>query len=310
MILIANDLYGLAPGACRCAASRYSSGPSRARSIAPRLRFICAAAKVACSEAAVHEIAESAEGDVRSAVNMLYASAIGRTSLPGEQVHTSQKDERVSIFSLVTAVFGKATDEELMETARNVDDTPEDIVQWVEGSVHTLTDLDAVRRAYRSLARADEYIGYTYRRQSLHALAVRDRGDDSWRCRSILRERYPRPDSAPERWQKMSTAKKQKAIRASVLSRLAATMQLPQATLREKYLDIITLLVGLDPETFTRELMLDAEGLNFFLNDRARAQEIVKSVVKAERGKEPEQKKTGRKMTDAAGGGDQPCPAC
>ena len=196
MILIANDLYGLAPELrLRCEPVQFRAIP--ARSIAPRLRFICAAEKVACSEAAVHEIAESAEGDVRSAVNMLYASAIGRTSLAGEQVHTSQKDERVSIFSLVTAVFGKATDEELMETARNVDDTPEDIVQWVEGSVHTLTDSDAVRRAYRSLARADEYIGYTYRRQVLHALAVRDRGDDSWRCRSILRERYPHPDSAP-----------------------------------------------------------------------------------------------------------------
>ena len=55
-------------------------------------------------------------------------------------------------------------------------------------------------------------------------------------------------------------------------------------------------------------MMLDTEGLNFFLNDRARAQEIVKSVVKAERGKEPEQKKTGRKMTDAAGGETNPAP--
>ena len=172
--------------------------------------------------------------------------------MPVKQVHTSQKDERVSIFSLVTAVFGKATDEELMETARNVDDTPEDIVQWVEGSVHTLTDSDAVRRAYRSLARADEYIGYTYRLPGPHALAVRDRGDDSWRCRSILREGI-HTRICPGTLAEDVHGKKQKAIRASVLSRLAATMQLPQATLREKDLDIITLLVELDPETFTRE---------------------------------------------------------
>jgi replication factor C large subunit len=307
MILIANDLYGLAPDLrLRCEPVQFKAIP--ARSIAPRLKFICANEKIACSEAAVHEIAESAEGDLRSAVNMLYASAIGRTSLAGEQVHTSQKDERVSIFSLVTAVFGKATDEELMKTARDVDDTPEDIEQWVEGSVHTLGDPNAVGMAYHALARADEYIGYTYRRQyhtlwryatAVMLLGVADASGGKGLHTRIL---------PPERWQKMSTAKKQKSIRASVLSRLAATMQLPQATLREKYLDIITLLVDLDPGTFAQELVLDAEGLNFFLNDRARVQEIIKSLAKAEREKEPEPKKKDRKKTDAAGGGNDPAP--
>ena len=102
---------------------------------------------------------------MRSAVNMLYASALGRTSLAGEQVHTSQKDERISIFSLVTAVFSNAPDEKLMNIARDVDEIPEVVEQWVEGSVHTLADPRAMGRAYRSLARADEYIGNTYRHQ-------------------------------------------------------------------------------------------------------------------------------------------------
>ena len=164
IILIANDLYGLAPDLrLRCEPVQFRALP--ARSIAPRLKFICAKEKIACSEAAVHEIAESAGGDVRAAVNMLYASAIGRESIDGDQVHTSQKDERVSIFSLVGAVFGKATDEDLMKISRDVEDTPDNIEQWVEGSVHLIADPGAVERAYRSLARADEYIGYTYRRQ-------------------------------------------------------------------------------------------------------------------------------------------------
>jgi replication factor C large subunit len=241
---------------------------------------------------------------MRSAVNMLYASAIGRESLGGDQVHTTQKDERVSIFSLVSAVFSKTSDENLMKLSWDVDDTPEDIEQWVEGSVHTITDRDAVGRAYISLARADEYIGYTYRRQYhtlwRYATAVMLLGvADAAGGKGIHARILP-----PERWQKMSTAKKQKAIRSSVLSRLAATMQLPQATLREKYLGIISLLVELDPGTFTRELMLDAEGLNFFLNDRARAQEIVKAVTKTERDKELEQKKKDRKTKTGTAGGE------
>ena len=92
----------------------------------------------------------------------------------------------------------------------------------------------------------------------------------------------------PERWQKMSTAKKQKAIRATVLGRLASTMHIPQNTLREKYLGTISLLVDHSPETYTRELMLDADQLNFFLNDRVRAQEIVKAVTLEDREREKE----------------------
>ena len=53
---------------------------------------------------------------MRAAVNMLYAASIGRESLAEDQVHTSQKDERVSIFSLVSAVFSKTPDEDTHET--------------------------------------------------------------------------------------------------------------------------------------------------------------------------------------------------
>ena len=105
----------------------------------------------------------------------------------------------------------------------------------------------------------------------------------------------------PERWQKMSTAKKQKAIRATVLGRLAGSMHIPQNTLREKYLGTISLLVDYSPELYTRELMLDADQLNFFLNDRARAQEIVKVVTMEDREREKElQAKTKKSKTVTA----------
>jgi len=164
MILIANDLYGLSPELrARCEPVLFKALP--ARSIAPRLKYLCAAEKIRCSETAIHAIAESAEGDIRSAVNMLYASAIGREDITDSQVHTSQKDERTSIFSLITALFSRASDEELLRLSFEVDDTPETIEQWVEGNVHHLPDTASVDRAYRALSRADEYLGYTYRRQ-------------------------------------------------------------------------------------------------------------------------------------------------
>jgi len=290
IILIANDLYGLSPELrFRCEPVQFKAIP--ARSIGPRLKYLCAAEKITCSDAAIRSIAESAEGDIRSAVNMLYASAIGRDRLEDLQVHTSQKDERVSIFSLITAIFHTVKDDELMRLSYEVDDTPETIEQWVEGNVHLLPTPSAVAEGYRYLSRADEYLGYTYRRQYhtlwRYATAVMLLGvADAAGGKGIHTRIMP-----PERWQKMSTAKKQKAIRAITLNKIASVMHIPQNTLRENYLDIFSILVEDDPATYARELMFDADQLNFFLHEKARSQEIINSLfqeVKA--GKEPEKK--------------------
>ncbi|WP_321507113.1 replication factor C large subunit [uncultured Methanoregula sp.] len=285
MVLIANDLYGLSPEIrARCDPVQFKALP--ARSIAPRLKYLCAAEKIACSDAAVHAIAESAEGDIRSAVNMLYASSIGRTSLEDSGVHTSQKDERVSIFSLITALFDKTPDSELMRLSYDVDDTPETIEQWVEGSVHQMPDAQATGLAYRHLARADEYLGYTYRRQYhtlwRYATAIMLLGTaDAAGGKGIHARIMP-----PERWQRMSTAKKQKAIRVATLNKVSGLMHIPQNTLRESYLGTVSMLVERDPAGYAREMAFDADQLNFFLNDRARSLEVIKTLALEEKEKE------------------------
>jgi replication factor C large subunit len=294
MILIANDLYGLSPELrVRCEPVQFRAIP--ARSIGPRLKYLCAAEKITCSDSAIRSIAESAGGDIRSAVNMLYASAIGRDRLEDLQVHTSQKDERVSIFSLITAIFHKTTDEDLMKLSYDVDDTPETIEQWVEGNVHLLPTPSAVTEGYRHLSRADEYLGYTYRRQYYtlwrYAMAVMLLGvADASGGKGIHTRIMP-----PERWQKMSTSKKQKAIRIITLNKIAGTMHIPQNTLREKYLDILSLLVEHDPAAYARNLMFDADQLNFFLHDKARSTDVIKSLLPEEKAGEKEQQKKPRK---------------
>ena len=99
----------------------------------------------------------------------------------------------------------------------------------------------------------------------------------------------------PERWQKMSTAKKQKTIRIITLNKIAGTMHIPQNTLREKYLDILSLLVEHDPAAYARNLMFDADQLNFFLHDKPRSTEIIKSLLTDEKAGEKEQQKKPRK---------------
>ena len=297
IILIANDLYGLSPELrARCEPVQFKAVP--ARSIAPRLKYLCSAEKIACSEAAVHAIAESAGGDIRSAVNMLNASAIGRDTLDDAQVHTSQKDERGSIFSLITALFARTPDEELMRLSYEVDDTPETIEQWVEGNLFLLADLSAVGRAYQYLSRADEYLGNTYRRQYhtlwRYATAVMLLGvADAAGGKGVHARIMP-----PERWQKISMAKKQKAIRGTLLNKIAGSMHIPQSTLREEYLSTLSLLVEHDPAGYTREMVLDTDQLNFFIHDRARASEIVRALEKEEKEREKEKEKEREKAKE------------
>jgi len=294
IVLIANDLYGIsAEIRARTEPVQFRAVP--ARSIAPRLRYLCSCEGVACSDAAIHSIAESAEGDIRSAVNMLYASSIGRKNLEDGGVHTSQKDERVSIFSLISATFSPAKDEDLMRISREVEDTPENIEQWLEGNLTHLHDDIAISRAYRCLSRADEYLGYTYRRQyhtlwryatAIMLLGVADAAGGKGVHARIM---------PPERWQKMAAARKQKAIRTAVLNKVATAMHIPQNTLREKYLSNVSMLVESDPAGWARELQFDADQLNYFLADKAKTQEIIKILQKEEKERERETAKKGKK---------------
>ncbi|MGB9177264.1 MAG: replication factor C large subunit [Methanoregula sp.] len=308
MVLIANDLYGLSPEIrSRCDPVQFKA--VQARTMVPRLKYLCSAEKVTCSDTALRIIAESAEGDIRSAVNMLYASAIGRTTLDDDQVHTSQKDERVSIFTLITALFGRTPDKELMRLSREVDDTPETIEQWVEGSIHLIPDSAGTGLAYQYLSRADEYLGYTYRRQYhtlwRYATAIMLLGmADATGGKGLHARIMP-----PERWQKMSTAKKQKSIRISTLNKVAGMMHIPQNTLREHYLGTVSQLIEHDPAGFARDLSFDADQLNFFLSDRSRSAGIIRVLAQEEKEKDKElQKEREKKAKEEEMKKNEPAP--
>ncbi|OPY37932.1 MAG: Replication factor C large subunit [Methanoregula sp. PtaU1.Bin051] len=287
MILIANDLYGIPPEIrARCDPLQFRA--ITAHSIVPRLKSICASEQIACEDTAIRQIADSAEGDMRSAVNMLFASSVGREHLGDSQVQTARKDERISIFTLISALAVRKGDEDLLRLSRELDDTPETIEQWIEGNLTLIVPPENIRGAYRHLSRADEYLGYTYRRQyhtlwryatALMLLGVADESGG----RGIHARIMP-----PARWQKMAGAKRQKAIRSSVLARVAGMMHIPSATLHREYLSTITLLVESDPAGFAGELMLDADQLNFFLSDRSKSQSVIQRVTKAAKEREKE----------------------
>ncbi len=278
IILVANDLYGLPPEfRSRCNPVQFKA--LQARSIAPHLKFICASEKMTCSDAALRVIAERANGDMRAAVNMLYASASGKRSITEEDIHTSEKDVRSTIFSLLTTLFSKNSDEELLRKSYELDDTPDAIEQWIEANVHTINDPGRIADAYRCLSRADEYIGNTFRTQYYmlwrYATSVMLLGVSSAAGGHGIHERI----TSPGRWRKMAAMRQQRGTRIGLMSKLAAALHISQQTLRgSTYMQLITRLIDADPLSYARELSLDADQLEMVLHDRGRVQAVIKEL--------------------------------
>jgi len=282
IILIANDYHAL-PKELKAVTEPVQFRALQARSIVPRLRQICAAEGVDCDPAALQEIANRADGDMRAAVNMLYAAAIGKDRLLASDIRTSTKDERSTVFELVGAVFAGRKDADLLRLVMEVEDTPDTVEQWLEGNLDHIPDLPSRMRGYASIARADEYIGRTYQRQYYtlwrYANAVMLLGvAEAAGGRGVRGRIMP-----PPRWQKMGAAKRQKAVRAGLYRRLSRILKIPEEALRASFFTAISILVERDAARYVREFGLDADELNLFINDKPRAARVVREAAKEEK---------------------------
>jgi replication factor C large subunit len=211
---------------------------------------------------------------------MLYAAAVGRTNLEMQDINSSQKDERSTIFQLITSIFSGRRDDDLIAQSADVGDTPDVVLQWVEGNLPTLGDHRLVDQAYHCLARADEYIGLTYRRQFYtlwrYANAVMLLGvADAAGGRGVHARLGP-----PPRWKRMGSSRRQKEVRGGLLRKISARLHIPQSTIRESYMTLLAMLAEADPAEIAADLELDIDELSLFLHDRARAMEVIKNLAR------------------------------
>ena len=299
VILIANDLYQIpAEIRSRCELVQFRALP--ARSIAPRLRFICSRESRSCSDSAVIDISETAGGDMRAAITMLEAAAIGKTALEQADISTSRKDERATVFDLVASIFGKTGGEELMKVTYAVDETPDTLAQWIEANLGQIRDPGGFSRAYQCLSRSDIYIGRTFRQQyytlwryasALMILGVSDAASGSGIHARIV---------PPERWKKMGSYRRQKAIRAGMLEKISFGLHMSQQALRDGYLTSLSTLADGNPSEFARDFLLDADELNILIHDKSRAQKVVKTLLEEERKQEKDLETVERKKKKPA----------
>ncbi|MFB6085628.1 MAG: replication factor C large subunit [Halodesulfurarchaeum sp.] len=158
VVLIANEYYEMSRGlrnACRDIEFRDVSK----RSILPVLRDICRREGIEYEDEALSVIAEKNDGDLRSAINDLQALAETTTVLEVGDVVTGNRDRSEGIFPFLDAVLKEEDAEGALKTAYDVDETPDDLINWVEDNVPKDYEGRELARAYDALATGDRWLG-------------------------------------------------------------------------------------------------------------------------------------------------------
>jgi replication factor C large subunit len=261
LLLIANEYYEIEKP-LRDASLGIQFRSIRATTIAAALREICRKEGISCDPDALELIADRAGGDIRSAINDLQAAAEGASHFSLEDVATAERDVRESIFKVLEIIFKGSAARDALQAAYTLDESPEDLVHWVDENLPLAYQGEDLFRGYESLARSDIFLGRVRRRQ-VYGL---------WRYASYLMTGGVQAARAGHRhgyiafrppglWRRLAQSRRARGIRDSAAKKIGGRCHVSAGFARAELMGFIGLLLK-DKETAigaAAELDLDAE---------------------------------------------------
>ena len=157
-ILIANEFYEMSK-TLRNNCQDVEFRPVSKRSILPVLRDICRKEGIEFESDALEKIAEMNNGDLRGAVNDLQALGEGQERLEADDVVTGERDKTEGIFEYLDTVIKEAGPQEALEASYDVDETPDDLINWIADNVPKDYAGEELAVAYDFLSNADRWLG-------------------------------------------------------------------------------------------------------------------------------------------------------
>jgi len=158
VVLLANEFYDMSKG-LRNACQDIEFRPVSKRSILPVLRDLCRKEGVDYDTEALEAIAEQNSGDLRGAVNDLQALTEGQERLTADDVVTSERDQTEGIFDFLDAVLKETGPEAALRASYDVDETPDDLIHWIEDNMPKDYQGAELASAYGFLSNADRWLG-------------------------------------------------------------------------------------------------------------------------------------------------------
>lgn len=244
VVLIANEYYDIEkPLRDACHGVQFRS--IRAQTIASLLREICRSEGIECDPDAIMYIAEMSGGDLRSAINDLEAAASGLKHLRLEDVATSERDVRASIFKVLDAIFKGENARSALEATYQLDESPEDLIHWIDENLPAVYRDRELAKGFECLSRADIFLGRVKKRQNYTL----------WRYAAFLMTGGVRAVSSkvrrgytqfrpPSLWKRLGQTKKARSVRDSAARKIAAHCHVSTSYARSELLHFIGALLN------------------------------------------------------------------
>ncbi|RQG92385.1 replication factor C large subunit [Natrarchaeobius chitinivorans] len=240
VVLVANEFYEMS-NSLRNACETIEFRDVSKRSIVPVLRDICRREGVEFEETALEKIAESTSGDLRSAVNDLQAVAEEAERLTVDDVVTSERDRTEGIFDFLDALIKEEDAEGALRASYDVDETPDELLNWIEDNVPKDYAGAELADAYGYLSNADRWLGrvratqdysfWRYATDNMTAGVAASRREDKggW-------TRY----GPPSYWSKLGRTKGTRNTRDSIAERVAEREGTSVSTARREILPYLS----------------------------------------------------------------------
>jgi replication factor C large subunit len=277
VLLIANEYYDIEKP-LRDAAKGIQFRSVRSSTIAQALREICRAEGVQCDPDALMMIAERAGGDMRSGVNDLQAAAQGQAFLAKEDVATAERDVKSSIFKVLEVIFKGNSAKEALEASYALDESPEDLINWVDENLPLAYAGEDLWRGYERLARSDIFLGRVRIRQNYglwrYAGYLMTGGVQA--AKAAARHGYVafRP---PSRWRRMGQTKKARSVRDSAAKKIGRHCHVSMAFARAELMGFVGLLLADKKKAvpMAASLALDAEEIALLLGSTSTTKKVM-----------------------------------
>lgn len=278
LILIANEPYQLSPELRKLCEFIELKRLTKTQ-IVKVLQEICKKEGIKCEKDVLEEIAENAGGDLRAAINDLQAIAEGKSEITAEDLVVSKRTQEMDVFKLLQKIF--KTNYSAYADALLLDESPEDLIQWVEENIPLEYSGEDLFKGYLALSRADLFIGRVKRRQFYrlwkYATYLMTNGVQQMRKETKPGfTKYRRPQT----WQFLFQTKQKRELRDGILQKISTYSHLSTRKAKFEMLPILTLLLkNLELEKAAKIAVfyqLTEEELEFLVGDRA--EEIVEFI--------------------------------
>ncbi|MGA3359575.1 MAG: AAA family ATPase [Halobacteriota archaeon] len=229
----------------------------------------------------IAQIAKNANGDLRSAITDFQAY------IGGAHVGTAARDRAQSAFDLMRSIFNDRDPTRPLTISYAVDQTPEDLVHWIDENLPRALEGEGLAHAYQVLGRADIYLGRTRKRQHYglwrYAAELMTSGVNVAAHHNHGRRNAAAKYSPPTHWMRLGQTRSRRALRDGVASKIASANHVSAAKAREEIVPLYKEFALIDAAGITAALNLSAEELAFLMSAKKDAVAVKKALEEAER---------------------------